>query len=93
MVSNWSIAITAGLLLPVVYILFLSSRPPAPKLKPLSKEQKPVKSIMQPPRTDLAPPKDDKFTLADLAKYDGSNPDLPIYISIKGVWVLLNSPQ
>ncbi|KAI0076142.1 cytochrome b5 [Panus rudis PR-1116 ss-1] len=39
---------------------------------------------MQPPRTDLAPPKDDAFTQAQLKEFDGSSPDKPIYVAIKG---------
>ena len=47
-------------------------------------EPKPAKNIMQPARNDLLPPKDDLFTLEELRQYDGSNPDKPIYVSIKG---------
>lgn len=39
---------------------------------------------MQPRSTDLAPPKDDPFTPEELSKYDGSDPNLPIYVAIKG---------
>ncbi|EGO00471.1 hypothetical protein SERLA73DRAFT_52630 [Serpula lacrymans var. lacrymans S7.3] len=39
---------------------------------------------MQPPRTDLDPPKSDPYTLEQLKEYDGSKPDKPIYVSIKG---------
>ena len=42
------------------------------------------KTIMQPARTDLAPPKDDPFTQEQLKEFDGSNPDKPIYVAIKG---------
>jgi membrane-associated progesterone receptor component len=42
------------------------------------------KTIMQPPRDDLQPAKDTPFTLAELAKYDGSDEAQPIYLAIKG---------
>jgi predicted heme/steroid binding protein len=41
-------------------------------------------SIMSPPSSSLAPPKDDPISLSELAKYNGSNPSLPIYLAIKG---------
>ncbi|KAG8904150.1 hypothetical protein FRB99_002167 [Tulasnella sp. 403] len=41
-------------------------------------------SIMSPPRENLAPPKTDPFTLLEISRFDGSNPSLPIYVSIKG---------
>ncbi|KAI0291624.1 progesterone binding protein [Multifurca ochricompacta] len=39
---------------------------------------------MQPERTDLAPPKDDPYTQAQLKEFDGSNPEKPVYVAIKG---------
>ena len=39
---------------------------------------------MQPARTDLAPPKDDPFTQEQLREFDGSDPEKPIYVAIKG---------
>ncbi|KAK4056889.1 hypothetical protein OIO90_002139 [Microbotryomycetes sp. JL221] len=41
-------------------------------------------SIMQQPNPDLKPPKSDPITKQELTKYDGSNPDLGIYVAIKG---------
>ncbi|KAF8585867.1 cytochrome b5 [Ramaria rubella] len=32
----------------------------------------------------LAPPKDDPITIEQLKQYDGSTPDTPIYVAIKG---------
>ncbi|KAF8069918.1 cytochrome b5 [Lyophyllum atratum] len=46
--------------------------------------KKPLKSIMQATRDDLAPPKSDPITTEELKKFDGSNPNLPIYVAIKG---------
>lgn len=46
--------------------------------------QRPLKTIMQPARDDLHPPKDDPYTTEELKKYDGSTPELPIYVAIKG---------
>ncbi|KAM0787554.1 hypothetical protein ACM66B_003624 [Microbotryomycetes sp. NB124-2] len=44
-----------------------------------------VSTMMQPPADlKLDPPKDDPISKQDLAKYDGSNPDLGIYVAIKG---------
>lgn len=51
-------------------------------------EEKP-KTIMQAARDDLAPPKDDPFTLAQLTAFDGSDPSKPIYVAIKGAYLLL----
>jgi membrane-associated progesterone receptor component len=51
---------------------------------PAHVDPKPVKNIMQPPRQDLQPPKDDPFTLEQLKEYDGSDPEKPVYVSIKG---------
>ncbi|KAH7911015.1 cytochrome b5-like heme/steroid binding domain-containing protein [Hygrophoropsis aurantiaca] len=39
---------------------------------------------MQPPRNDLDPPKDDPFTAEELSQYNGSDPNKPIYVAIKG---------
>jgi len=41
-------------------------------------------TMMQPARTDLPPPKDDPFTQEELKAFDGTNPDQPIYVAIKG---------
>ena len=30
------------------------------------------------------PPRDDPITVAELAQYDGSNPDKPVYVAVKG---------
>ena len=46
--------------------------------------QIPVKSVMSAPRDDLDPPKEDPFTSEQLKMYDGSNPELPIYVAVKG---------
>ena len=53
--------------------------------EPETEEDSQPKSIMQAEKTDLAPPKDDPFTLEELQKFDGSNPEKPIYVSIKGM--------
>ncbi|KAI5301862.1 hypothetical protein KEM55_001471 [Ascosphaera atra] len=42
------------------------------------------KSIMSTEAKDLAPPKDDPITVEQLAKCDGTNPDYPTYLAIKG---------
>jgi membrane-associated progesterone receptor component len=39
---------------------------------------------MQAERADLGPPKDDPFTLEQLKAFDGSDPERPIYVAIKG---------
>ena len=49
-------------------------------------DKKPLKTIMQAPRDDLAPPKDDPYTLEQLKQYDGSDPEKPIYVAIKGMF-------
>ena len=41
-------------------------------------------SVMQAEKTDLDPPRDDPFTLEQLKEFDGSDPNKPIYVSIKG---------
>jgi cytochrome b involved in lipid metabolism len=35
------------------------------------------------PKVELLPPKDDKFTLEELAKYNGQDSSLPIYVAVK----------
>ncbi|KAG5636887.1 hypothetical protein H0H81_006506 [Sphagnurus paluster] len=39
---------------------------------------------MQAASEDLVPPKDDPYTTEELKRYTGENPDLPIYVAIKG---------
>jgi len=39
---------------------------------------------MSPPTSNLSPPLTTPITPAQLAKHDGSNPSLPIYVAIKG---------
>ncbi|WOO76693.1 putative steroid-binding protein 3 [Vanrija pseudolonga] len=63
----------------------------APPQKPKSSEPEPAgakvaasASIMSSPAADLAPPKDDPISVAELAKFDGSDPSKPIYVAIKG---------
>jgi membrane-associated progesterone receptor component len=46
--------------------------------------QPPLKSIMSAPRDDLDPPQYDPFTTEQLKLYDGSDPQRPIYVAIKG---------
>ena len=41
-------------------------------------------TIMQAERSDLPAPKDDPYTQAELKAFDGSDPDKPIYVAIKG---------
>ncbi|KAI5294351.1 hypothetical protein KEM52_004197 [Ascosphaera acerosa] len=43
------------------------------------------KPLMSQEVKDLAPPKDDPITVEELARCDGTNPDLPTYVAIKGV--------
>ncbi|KAL1915573.1 uncharacterized protein VTP21DRAFT_6697 [Calcarisporiella thermophila] len=45
------------------------------------------------PPVSLAPPKDTPFTLEELAKYDGSDPSLPVYVAVKRtVFDVTNNP-
>ncbi|KAK7031073.1 hypothetical protein VNI00_013673 [Paramarasmius palmivorus] len=88
----------AVVLLPVTYYFFFSPSSPqssAAQTSPNSnaaslavqgqqKQAETTKSIMQPPKTDLAPPKDDPFTQDELKEFDGSDPEKPIYVAIKG---------
>ncbi|KAG9000913.1 hypothetical protein FRB93_012518 [Tulasnella sp. JGI-2019a] len=41
-------------------------------------------TIMSPPSVNLAPPCSDPFTLQELTRYNGTDPTLPLYVSIKG---------
>jgi hypothetical protein len=54
-------------------------------------EKEEAKSIMQPARTDLEPPKDTPFTQAELKQFDGSDESKPIYVAIKGEYLVLIS--
>lgn len=82
----------ALLALPAAYVyhrLFLKREPEAqapPEQPEEKKEEEKPKTIMQPPNTNLAPPKDDPFTLEQLREFDGSTPDKPIYVAIKGMY-------
>lgn len=40
--------------------------------------------IMEPSTQPTQPPKDDPITAAELAKHDGSDPNKPVYVCIKG---------
>ena len=48
---------------------------------------------MQAPRDDLLPPKEDPFTQEALKAYDGSDPDKPVYVAIKGFYHTKFSPS
>ena len=76
-----------ALVLPVAYLsyrrVYHRARPSTDNPPP--KADKPLKPIMQAPRSDLPPPKDDPFTVEELRQYDGSDPDKPIYVAIKGL--------
>lgn len=50
-----------------------------------SEEKSGGATIMQPERSDLPAPKDDPFTQDELKAFDGSDPDTPIYVAIKGI--------
>lgn len=50
-----------------------------------------MSTIMQAPRDDLLPPKEDPFTQEALKAYDGSDPDKPVYVAIKGTSSVLVS--
>jgi hypothetical protein len=60
----------------------LASAPPG------DKDEKRSTTIMQPARTDLEPPKDDPFTQEQLGAYNGTDPSKPVYLAIKGTFVL-----
>ena len=57
-----------------------------------NQEKKSAPTIMQPERPDLPPPKDDPFTQEELRAFDGSDPNKPIYVAIKGAprWLALH---
>ncbi|TFK67153.1 cytochrome b5 [Pluteus cervinus] len=59
--------------------------PKGPIVVPAEDHKQPVKtmSIMQPPK-EVNAPKDDVFTKEELKKFDGSDPEKPIYVAIKG---------
>lgn len=91
---------TGTLLFVVSYIAIkIYTTPPAPppaapvQPQPKAKEQSASEAVMamSAPRDDLLPPKDDPFTQEQLKAYDGSNPDSPIYVAIKGTPLLPTS--
>jgi len=89
----------AILILPLSYLILaarvrlstLFKRSPArPEQTPAEKEpKKQLKTVMQPPRMDLAPPKDDPFTTEQLKEFDGTELSKPIYVAIKGWFVVV----
>jgi len=67
-----------------------------PEQTPAEKEpKKQLKTVMQPPRMDLAPPKDDPFTIEQLREFDGTDGSKPIYVAIKGWFIVVKmiTPQ
>ena len=98
----------AILILPLGYLI-LSSRVPSirlstllrtsttrPEQTPAEKEpKKQLKTVMQSPRMDLAPPKDDPFTIEQLSEFDGTDLSKPIYVAIKGWFIIVKmiTPQ
>jgi len=79
-----TIAWAVGALVPVVIgvVFFRStSRQPGTVQQPTAGSQG---AIMSAPRADLAAPLSDPYTLEELRRYDGSDPSLPVYVSIKG---------
>jgi hypothetical protein len=65
-----------------------SESEPAPSSKENSSTT--TTTIMQAERTDLAPPKDDPFTQEELKAFDGTDTDKPVYVAIKGKFVLFS---
>jgi hypothetical protein len=70
------------------YLSRPSSLQTTPTVQPAETAQRPLKSIMSAPRDDLAPPKDDPYTAEQLKAYDGSDPEKPIYVAIKGMIIV-----
>jgi membrane-associated progesterone receptor component len=70
-----------------LYLSYLHFRPSSqtqsPPIEP-ERKQTPLKTIMQAARDDLAPPKEDPFTVEELKEFDGSDPEKPVYVAIKG---------
>lgn len=84
-IQSTPVLVAAALLVAGTYIFVKASTSPPykPSTLPPAEPAAP-KMAMSAPRTDLAPPKDDPFTLESLKAFDGSVPDKPIYVSIKG---------
>jgi len=84
MLSITTLLIGLVLALPAVYVYHrLYNQKPSATETSNSEEEKP-KTIMQAPRDNLLPPKDDPYTLEQLAEFDGSDVNKPIYVAIKG---------
>jgi membrane-associated progesterone receptor component len=79
-------ALLYGLLLalPALYLFRLYHRRSTPIQPSKVTGNDPPKTIMQAPQVNLPPPKNDPFTVDQLKKYDGSDPNVPIYVAIKG---------
>lgn len=43
-------------------------------------------NMMEPTTHPTHPPKDDPFTAEELAKYDGKDENVPVYVAIKGAY-------
>lgn len=88
-----SLAWIAGALMPILFgILFLRFTGTTPRNDTPTRATATARTygrngtttIMSAPRDDLEPPRSDPFTLEELKRFDGTDPSLPIYVSIKG---------
>lgn len=66
------------------YVTRPSRKPIATTVESAKPSQPSARSIMSAPRNDLAPPRYDPFTQEQLKMYNGSNPEQPVYVAIKG---------
>ena len=84
--------ILSAIVLAIPAAIFLYYRRGASPSTTTTETKEDSKPIMQPARTDLAPPKDDPFKLDQLREFDGSDPSKPIYVAIKGWYLILCAP-
>lgn len=81
----FAVAVPAAL----AFQYYLISKQPEPRSPPQTQtyQQYPSnQTIMSRPDPNLPLPKADPFTLEELGRYDGTDRSLPIYVSIKGEW-------
>lgn len=86
-IGTYELLAAAALSIPAIYLAYSAIFSPTPtQSTPAEEPKEEEKKVMQAERTDLAPPKDDPWTQEQLKEFNGSDPNKPIYVAIKGIY-------